>query len=400
MTKFYYLRIVLPLIIVVIVGCGKIQPNVTYIDTNANGEIEYDLTEALQNKSVSFLDDMIDSIKIIPLDSDQQSLFSMIWNIEVSSKNIYIQDNSRIIIFNQLGKFIKSLDKGPGPKEIGHPRAMSFDEKTKCLYVYDGIGSKIMKFTEEGHFLSYYPMPSLPIRDIAVSDTLLFFAHHGMNNNFAISVGDTVFNNINTYVFGSDHYFFLFRKYLMPYDGGFNVKKLLDNKIYYLKDTLVRAKYLLKYPMMNVQYSQYNSINELDSDIPADEFLFSGDYLESKDYLFTIFKTNGFDSGFSFKTLLTHKATGKSVCFEGKPHSLISFISIESIVCGNNNWFVGIIYPESFAATKIDNEYYWDGSNPCNLLSEDEMRKLRAVDEEDNPIVVLFKLKEFPSFLE
>lgn len=58
----------------------------------------------------------------------------------------------------------------------------------------------------------------------------------------------------------------------------------------------------------------------------------------------------------------------------------------------NSNCLNGVIMPEEFLYDKSEDA--WDGSNPNNLISDEDMAKLKAVKPDDNPIIVLFKLKD------
>ena len=75
-------------------------------------------------------------------------------------------------------------------------------------------------------------------------------------------------------------------------------------------------------------------------------------------------------------------------------NSITSFITIETTLSTGKNWFVGLITPEYFISKDIPEEYRWDGSNPNNLISDEDMARLKAVKPDDNPIIVLFKLKD------
>lgn len=381
------------LIILVVSECGqKPKSKLSYIDTGQNGKIEFDLTNALLGEPSIVFDDMIDSIKIIPLETITPSLVSeRISSICFSPQNIFVNDHRNVIIFTQQGKFVKTLEKGQGPNEVGFPEAMSYDEKNGFLYVYDGMSRKIMKYTQGGDYLSYHVVNAI-IRDLSVSDTLTLIAQHGRNGIFAISIGDTIGNFHKYFVMGEDTYPFVFDKYILPFNGGFNIKKLLDNKIYIFRNDSIYAKFSLKYPVPNIDFSQYRKLSELESTLQKGEFLFTGNFIETNDYLFTIFRTNGFRT----KELFTNKKTGRSICRLFNPHSLISCIhlDIDHILISNDNWFLGIIRPEIFTSDAVLEEYRWDGSNPNNLISDEDMAKLKAVKPDDNPIIVLFKLKD------
>ncbi|MBR4327279.1 MAG: 6-bladed beta-propeller [Bacteroidales bacterium] len=388
MEKKFFIYYVITLVITSICGCGA-QTNYTSVDKNEKGVIVFDLTEALENVPVP-IDEMIDSIKIIPLESSRESLLSYIYNLHVSTQNIFIWDlHTGINIFDHQGKFIKKIDNGTGPKEIGVPGAMSYDEENKLLYVYDISGNKIVKFNSEGVFLSYNPLDRMTaIRDIDIANNTMLVAQEEPDKSFTISAGDTTGYVFDTFVLGNYQYPFAFRKFIMRYDGGFNIKSMLDNNIYYYKDNTIKAKYELKYPMANIDYAKYERMLNMEQDIPNGKYIFEGEYLESKDYLYTCLVSNN-----KGKLLFTHKTTGKSVCFTAKQCSLTMFMSIEDVYLDNDNWFVGIILPEKIVSYDIPKDYRWDGSNLNDKISDKDMEKLRAIKSDDNPMIVLYKLK-------
>ena len=390
MKRNSFIYYVVTLVITAICGCVR-QNNYIIVDKNENDVIEYDLTEALENEMVT-IDDMIDSIKIIPLESSCESLLSFIYNVHVSPQNIYIRDlHTGINIFDHEGKFIKKIENGSGPKEIATPGAISYDEKNKLLYVYDAGGDKLMKFNSDGEFLSYHQLDGLySIRDIDVSDDIMMVAHVVPGNYFAVSTGDTTGSVFDTFMFDTYQYPFMFRKIIMPHDGWFNIKTMLDNNIYYFKNNTIRAKYKLKYPMANLDYSKYERMRDMEQDIPSDKYIFEGEYLESKDYLYTHI-IGGRNKG---KLLFTNKKTGKSVCITAKQCSVTMFMSIEDVLRDSDNWFVGIIRPEKLASTDIPEEYRWNRSTLNNKISDDDMKKLCAVKTDDNPVIILYKLKD------
>ena len=148
---------------------------------------------------------------------------------------------------------------------------------------------------------------------------------------------------------------------------------------------------MIRYPMANIDYSKYARMSDLERDIPEKEYLFEGEYLETQDHLYLHLNTNNY----KVKELVYNKKTAKSYCLVLKQQSLTSFVQIETASCyTRSNWLVGIIRPENFVSEDISQQYRWDGSNPNNLISDEDMSKLKAVKPDDNPIIVLFKLKD------
>lgn len=82
---------------------------------------------------------MIKEIKVVSLETKEESLIDEIFKIKFSKSYIYIQDlfkGGGIIIFDKNGKFIRRIPNGKGPGEIFRLQNIAIDEENNKLIAY------------------------------------------------------------------------------------------------------------------------------------------------------------------------------------------------------------------------------------------------------------------------
>ena len=347
-----------------------------------------DIESAIDNAKYYEYEDMVDSIKIILLETNESSMLSNIIEVVVGDEFIYTIDQyqgGRVSIFDLNGKFIRSIPKGQAPEETVSASSICYNKEYKHLYVYDIVTSKIIKFTSDGRYLSHNYLEGRQIRQIATVDTSLLIAKH-YKNEFQIARIDTMLGNMELWQLGDDDYNCLIN-FFQSYDKGLNVSKLLDNKIYYYKNNELSPKYIIEYNIPKIDPLLYDrDIRAMSGDIPDNSYLYLGRNYELKDYLIVEMCMKG---GVS-KRIFYNKNNKQSWIRKVKYQSLFNYIIIDYFYKSDGNWLMGIIDTEFF--TRQD--YRWDGSNIGGLISDADMEKLRNVKPDDNPIIVLFKLKD------
>mgnify|MGYP002626552024 FL=1 len=135
-------------------GCSSL----TSPDNNKEG-IEalrtIDLSKNVNNVSSLNLSDAIDNIKIVKLDTSDESLLSNISKMEVTENDIWITHmrDQRIYRFSHDGKFLNTVGKqGEGPEEYVGIHDFVIDDKKKEVYAISTlIGIKVYDF--ESNFL-------------------------------------------------------------------------------------------------------------------------------------------------------------------------------------------------------------------------------------------------------
>ena len=85
------------------------------------------------------------------------------------------------------------------------------------------------------------------------------------------------------------------------------------------------------------------------------------------------------------------KSNGKVWSYKTKSHSFANKLMPRGVYDYNTNVFFSILRPEFFC--KTDTDYSWDGTNMDGKISDEDMEKLRSIKPDDNPVIVLYKLK-------
>lgn len=73
--------------------------------------------------------------------------------------------------------------------------------------------------------------------------------------------------------------------------------------------------------------------------------------------------------------------------------SFANYLRPEVVVDYKNNMFANVLYLEYFYGSEEFPDYIWNGNNLNGLISDDDMEILKSSKPDDNPIIVLFKLK-------
>lgn len=139
------------------------------------------ISEDLINNETDY-SNIINSIEVIPLETNENSIMSDIWKIEYRNDKYYLHDHNQVLfIFDSKGNFITKLDKrGRGPKEYQEMRDFSVDDdglitilSTKAFLTYDStlefIGKRKFNITSKtGRDLN-------PIRFFPTKDHIFLF---------------------------------------------------------------------------------------------------------------------------------------------------------------------------------------------------------------------------------
>ncbi|SFB24897.1 hypothetical protein SAMN04489723_10679 [Algoriphagus aquimarinus] len=91
------------------------------------------------------LSEMVDSMEYIKLETSEESLMSRVGEIIIKNKYIYVRDYDQqiIFLFDKKGKYITKLDKkGEGPEEYSHLDKFRVDDKEEFIEILDFRGSK------------------------------------------------------------------------------------------------------------------------------------------------------------------------------------------------------------------------------------------------------------------
>lgn len=380
------------LLLLVLTGCGFQNENFhLYKSDNIVDSSEViDLSDVGSHICTAF-DTLVTSIRIISLETKESSIVSDMKQVVTTSDYIYILDrykNGSVIVFRSDGSFVKRLPNGPAPHEICRANRIFYEPKDSILYVHDDGSQKIAKFSYKGDFINYDTIPLIFIDFAVLNDMYVLIqpSFQSLTHEFSVCVVDSM--GVDYWVIGDDYPKNLLYPYSQSIENGILIMKPRDNYIYCYDRHSVYKRYKIV-TNSTFDYSKYDKFDIKNYDLSSDNFYYTNGFTETKDYqLMPVMHKLG-EPVFAVR----QKKNGNA-WFENKKNRL--FYAFASECYGvhdyENNYLSGIILPEEYLS--IISKREWDGFNPNNLISDEDMAKLKAVKPDDNPIIVLFKLKD------
>ena len=116
----------------------------TKIDINPN---------SIQKGKLS-LNDMVESIEYIPLETKDNCLVGTIVSYIFSDKYILIKEKDNNYLFSRSGRFISKIGNiGGGPGEYYSASMFQIDEKNNHVILYDSYNEKLLYYDMKGRFI-------------------------------------------------------------------------------------------------------------------------------------------------------------------------------------------------------------------------------------------------------
>jgi hypothetical protein len=346
--------------------------------------------------------DLIDEVRYIPLETTSESLIGYYVNIQFCRDKIFILDDISgigLFIFDMHGKFIKKIGKtGAGPLEFGKPSAFCISRDEKQIVMYDNWKRRNMYYDGDGIFLKRVPASHWYFDEISL-----------LNSNTLVTVTGKMFNN--SHLGDLDRYRLIFtdtagiikkagfefddNRYinwgwskLIRYNEELLFYQQYGNSIYTVTDTLIREKY-------RIDCSEFATfdLNRLKEFTNPDVFK---DYWNSKANLNPyIAETNDF-----LYFVINNKIETYMYFYHKKSEKLIGFKRFSY-----DNDFVALVlytrklftWGDYFIATVSVSDLTGWMKNRQELglpISDNVAQMINSLKEDDNDLLVLFKLKE------
>lgn len=363
------------------------------------------------------LSDVVESLEYIPLITSEDNLMGNVMEVVIKNKYIYASTQGgsyNIFVFNKNGEFVAKLDKtGRGPSEYLYLDAffVSDDESEIEIlsgdkrFIYNNISFEHIKTVE---------MPDVMANDFARKDNFYYYAGQQIENYFDDDVSNPSLiiadNSANVYIHfdkivdskRGNHYYNLY-----PNAKSFaeNDKKELfisimyDNTFYKLEDTTA-SSYLA------VDFGSYGIDN---------------DYIGARHIADQIKYFETASNVASFPVLNVENDKMSIITYNYKNSDKLPLYNNENL--GSIHHYIKLKNSDKvFHATKIKNDitefpeyvdfcsflhawhqpqyenYLVDVILPYNYIPEDaesvETKALGTITVDDNPIVVMMKLKK------
>lgn len=363
--------------------------------TNTDSIKTINLNPFLKEQGFS-LGSMIDKVKLLPLETTDESLMDDIQKILITESYIYIIDyykGGSVLIFNKKGKFVKRILKGSSPQELYTPNDITFDEARQELLVYNKY--YLSFFTADGQFVKREKVPLRADEVTIIPNGYLFKANNGQgNHHFGFSreylffVTDKTFKLKSIglpYYLSNRSSYVNFIGYLHEGKKNISLTTAYTDTIYEYncQTNKLRAKYALDLSEKGLPKKRLGKTwKELQKTLREnDYFLYNGAYLETQRHeLF--YAVNWYLKLHS--VMYRDKRSGNMKGGTKVQYTANDFFPVNSPISTYGEYFISCYFPQK----------KWNFSNNHNITEEDK-RSISDLKDDDNPVLVFFSLKDF-----
>jgi hypothetical protein len=359
------------------------------------------------------LSEFADSIQCIKLQTDSDDILGRVREIIVMKRCIYAVDiyQQMIFVFDKSGKFISKLSKrGQGPDEYNRIGPVFIDENEKFIEIINLNESKtiMMKYSNISfELIETTPFPDLTYNSCKRNNGFYYFAGQQLDNfingkqtNADLLIWDT--NNVTTLF---DKYIHTNRQYFSPNIESFtkNDRKELFVSLMY-NHTFYRLEAEKAYPIISVDFGKQGMNNSIGSESTEKQIDYiakmngvasfpvlnvNNSEIMSFSYYFKKDKKEKMFSEDDFRQYMKFKNKNKHYHVKKIKNDITSFpdrIYLSSYFwgCAHEVYFedclVDIVLPNFYFSNKTDKKIFVDG--------------VGEITEEDNPLVIMIKLKK------
>ncbi|TKG94550.1 6-bladed beta-propeller [Puteibacter caeruleilacunae] len=376
------MRVSLLILAVLLFGCSQVSEN-----PKTTQEIQ------INRKCIKpfKLSEVVESIQLIPLESQEECFIREIRKLEHYNNRFYILDQAKVFVFDQEGKFLSQIGKqGNGPEEYSMVSDFWIDKGSGIIGLMDPNKKHILNYSiTDGVYQSVEDIPVIGMRYCRLKD------HQNMvyANNMPSVINDEEVND-NLFVSSSEGHLTkqmspIVYKQAFSFDAtNFVVDKSNDqilflnswcDTIYNVTSGNARPRYIVNYGDMSMPNSVRNERDwmKFDDARMRGNFAYGVDGFQStENYLSFIFGI-----GKTMQSLLYNKKSGKVWASDKIENDLMGFQPKFPLrACQKNDVMIGTVEAYQLLQTWQNNPKY-DLSKEYNLK------------EDSNVVLVLYKLK-------
>ena len=358
--------------------------------------IKIDLNPFLKKQNYD-LGSFVEEVKIIPLETTEKSLVDAIYKIFVTESNIYIYDRFKgrgIIIFDKEGKFVNRISYGQGPGEVFRLWEVAYDYNNNeliayqhpFLYFYNKLGEFIRQERLPFGFHSFTVIPDGYVfkTDRQGNEHLDIWRDYTLlvtDKKFKIkSIAMPALENIVNY--GWYYYLYNNNNTIMV------TQNFTDTVFQYVSETnKLKARYIIDYSKKKLpkQYTK-GSFKEFENvTLQNDYYYYLGQYIESESH--HAFGLTNDNTGLRTIIYRDKKSGNLLGGTHGITDGLNGMPSTSFPIAVSDSWFISLHTPDK-------NDPFLSNTN-STLLSDSDKQKILNLLEDDNPVLVFYRLKEF-----
>ena len=375
------------------ISCGEKNSNISYTVYDSDSIQHIDLNQCLKN-SEYYVSDILESVKIVCLETNENSLLASIAKIIVTEDRIFIRDlymGGGVAIFDNTGKFIKRLVNGNGPGEVQIIQDLNYDKFTNELVIIDN--HQLKKYDKDGNFkeniLLKYPCGYL----ISCNQNGYLFSNvYGCESDISTLTNYCVLNVDRNYDV---------KQLLLPFSESAKIVPASAKAIEYNDNTLISVSFCdTIYKYKNDSLRPYMTIDYSSVKLDIEQFTSMQDYFEkvliSNDRSKADFKGQFYENSTHQIMALAFASYVYSIFIDKKTNNIQSGIyctydddkgvNIIAPAGVYNDWFYEVCNASDFKHNVITSNEF---------ISQEDLAKLESLKEDDNPYLVFYKLKQF-----
>ena len=405
-------------------SCAKKQEN--------DGPLVINLEKNISNFKKVHLSNIAEDVRYILLETNNESFIEDIRNLDIDSDYIFVSARGKCILFDSKGKFVSKIGKkGKGPGEYIYPSAVKIGKKV--LFVPSS--ENLLIYSKTGEFLQSVKNPAwfdvMPFNDnwFPITDSLFICQ---VRNVMGDEASKAVVFNINSDTIQLIPNYIKFSRSKISYrsDDGrakFYLYKNLLSYREYMNDTLFRFRdnYKLE-PSYIFSLGKYQFPPELRG-LPTREYV---EKFKKYIWIYDFFETNNFfffnlsfGIDYPFKTQKEYIINGKTTMGIAPVLAVFNKINKETFIIQpsqindglnpngiENDWDGGMnFFPQArindstllmsflpFQLKIFVKSEAFKNSTPKYPEKKKVLEELaNSLDENDNPVLMLVKLKEY-----
>ena len=358
---------------------------------------------ALPKEKITFIpSEVIEIDHYVPLETNDICLLGDIEKILVRDNLIFVMDqtNQKIMIFDHTGKFKAKIDHaGNGPGEYFHIK--DFDVQKGLIHILDDMKAKMHAYTFDGQWVSTKDMAVVFSNFYFLPDGSSFIATRSQRNEFIPEIESYSFllgfpDSVITHkgfkrseaenkmsILGSPfHIFQHFDTLLFIPNYGSSVYQLTPEKT-------IRERYrvLFNKPVTEEALEKADP-NKYSRDLvkAGYQYLIFG-WREISDYAFFQYSFPGEEIASQLTMCYYSKKSGKTIRYDYAHYDDPAFLFYRHPLTTHQDMFISVLPPTNILERKSRVE-------EKNANNPEVLRILKQLKEEDNPVLMFFRIKE------
>jgi hypothetical protein len=366
----------------------------TILNTLTDSVTKINLNPFLKKQKFDF-GALIEEVKLVPLETTDESLLDDIYKIFVTDSHIYVHDSYKgggIVVFDRNGKFVRRIPNGGGPGELIRLYDIDYDKENNELVAFQH--SFFLFFTPSGEYIRKERLPFGFYTFTVIPDGYVFRVHGEQGNehleflkDYQLFVTDKNFKlrlaALSLYPKGG---VLTGHNYLYNNNNTIKVTQDYNDTIYqYVKETnCLKAVYILDYSKKKIpEIYLKGSYNDFKNAVRQNDYYFYiGEYFETESH--HAFILNNWYIKLN-SIIYRDKKTGNITGGTNASFNVNEIPSMGFPIATSGDYFISVYYPHDSDPRLMNS----------SIVSEEDKEKIKNLKEDDNQILAFFKLKNF-----